>query len=113
MHDSLLSTKLYVPPRREDAVARPRLTERLRAGVARPQTLTLLSGPAGAGKTTLLSEFARAAEPRAAWLSLDSADDDPRRFWTFLIAACQTAADGVARRPWRCCAPRSPCQTMR
>jgi LuxR family maltose regulon positive regulatory protein len=30
-----------------------------------------------------------------AWLSLDGADNDPIRFWTYLIAACQTVRAGV------------------
>ena len=31
----------------------------------------------------------------AAWLSLDQRDNDPALFWTYLIAALQTAAPGV------------------
>src|SRR2546426_1248745 len=51
--DPLLATKLAIPPARGALVARPRLIERLQAGVHGP--LTLLSAPAGSGKTTLLS----------------------------------------------------------
>jgi len=52
----LLTTKLYIPPVRPELVPRPRLTERLDAGLHRK--LTLISAPAGFGKTTLLSEWA-------------------------------------------------------
>ncbi|MBL7065249.1 MAG: hypothetical protein ISS49_13735 [Anaerolineae bacterium] len=49
----LLKTKLYIPPVRPELVPRPRLIERLNAGLHRK--LTLVSAPAGFGKTTLLS----------------------------------------------------------
>ena len=76
-------------------MARPHLTERLLSGVGQPGTLVLLSGPAGFGKTTLLSEFvARLARP-VAWLSLDEGDNDPTRFWSHWIAACQRVQDGI------------------
>ncbi len=90
MSASLLSTKLYIPRARPDAVARPRLTEKLLAGIRRPGSILLLSGPAGFGKTTLLSEFAALAREPVTWLSLDEADNDPARFWTYCIAACQS-----------------------
>ena len=51
----LLQTKLYIPPLRREQVPRPRLLERLDAGLDRK--LTLISAPAGFGKTTLLSEW--------------------------------------------------------
>ncbi len=57
--------------------------------------LTLLSGPAGFGKTTLLSEAVVGFQPPVAWVSLDEADNDPARFWTYLIAAWQAATPGV------------------
>ena len=64
----LLQTKLYIPPIRPELVSRPRLIERLNAGLSKrggfPRTrdafsraLTLISAPAGFGKTTLVSEW--------------------------------------------------------
>ena len=41
----LLTTKLYLPPVRPELVSRPRLIERLDAGLERK--LTLISAPAG------------------------------------------------------------------
>lgn len=38
----------------------------------------------------LLSEWLAATDQQAAWLSLDESDDDPIRFWWYLIAAPQT-----------------------
>ena len=91
----LLTTKVHVPRRRRGLVLRPRLIERL-SGAAEA-TLTLVSAPAGFGKTTVLTEWLTGADERsAAWLSLDERDNDPVVFWTYLIAALQTAVDRVA-----------------
>lgn len=95
MSGSLLSTKLYIPPRRAKVIARPRLTEMLLAGVNQPGSITLLSGPAGFGKTTLLSEFVAQLKRPVAWVSLDEGDNDPIRFWIYVISACQSVQDGV------------------
>jgi LuxR family maltose regulon positive regulatory protein len=95
MSVSLLTTKLYIPPARANVIARPRLVDKLLSGMDHPGGITLLSGPAGFGKTTLLSEFvAQLAQP-VAWLSLDEGDNDPLRFWTYLIAACQSVQVGL------------------
>jgi LuxR family maltose regulon positive regulatory protein len=91
----LLSTKFYIPPARENAIARPRLTDKLMAGMNQPGSFTLLSGPAGFGKTTLLSEFVARLQLPVAWVSLDEGDNDPVRFWSYLIAACQMENAGV------------------
>jgi LuxR family maltose regulon positive regulatory protein len=53
----LLQTKLYIPPPRPELVPRPRLIERLNAGLPRhsdsfARKLTLISALAGFGKTT-------------------------------------------------------------
>jgi LuxR family maltose regulon positive regulatory protein len=91
--DSLLKTKLHIPPIRPELVSRPRLIERLEAGLDR--RLTLISAPAGFGKTTLLSECAARCGLSVSWLSLDGQDNSPTRFWIQVIAAMQTLYDGV------------------
>jgi len=99
MESPLLETKLYVPRPRRGLVARPRLSERLNRGAA--SKLTLISAPPGFGKTTLLAEWlasAPARERSAAWLSLDSSDNQPTSFWPYLIAALQTVLPGVGAR---------------
>ncbi|UCC76197.1 MAG: hypothetical protein JSW37_11875, partial [Anaerolineales bacterium] len=83
----LLNTKLYIPPVRPDLVSRPRLIERLNANLDRK--LTLVSAPAGFGKTTLLSRWVSRTDRPVAWVSLDKGDDDPTRFWAYVIAALQ------------------------
>jgi LuxR family maltose regulon positive regulatory protein len=91
----LLKTKLYIPPVRPKLVPRPRLIERLNAGLHRK--LTLVSAPAGFGKTTLLSEWAAGCERPVAWLSLDEGDNDPARFLAYLVAALQTIEGSVGQ----------------
>lgn len=83
----LLRTKLYIPRRRDNLVTRPRLVERLNAGLGKK--LTLISAPAGFGKTTLLSEWIPACPRPVTWLFLDEADNDPTQFWTYFCAALQ------------------------
>jgi LuxR family maltose regulon positive regulatory protein len=89
----LLETKLHVPRRRRGLVPRARLSERLSRGAE--SALTLVSAPAGFGKTTLLTEWLAAAsadELSVGWLSLDQRDNDPALFWTYVVAALNTAA---------------------
>jgi LuxR family maltose regulon positive regulatory protein len=95
MATSVLSTKLYIPPERENAVARPRLVEKLLSSAGRPGSFTLVSGPAGFGKTTLLSEFISWLQRPVAWVSLDEGDNDPIQFWTYLITACRSILEDV------------------
>ena len=93
MSKLLLNTKLYIPPIRPNLVPRPRLIERLNAGLHRK--LILISAPAGFGKTTLLSEWAAGCDRPVAWVSLDKGDNDPTLFWIYFIAALQTVHPGV------------------
>ncbi len=87
MATPLLTTKLHIPPIRPELVSRPRLIERLNAGL--DGKLTLISAPAGFGKTTLVTEWLDEAERPFTWLSLDESDNDPVRFITYLVAALQ------------------------
>ena len=86
--EQLLTTKLYIPQLTLDLVPRPHLYERLDEGLTRK--LTLVSAPTGFGKSTLVTGWLSERDQPAAWLSLDQGDNDPVRFWTYLIAAIQT-----------------------
>ncbi len=88
MIEPLLTTKLHIPQPGVDLVPRPRLYEHLDEGLTRK--LTLVSAPAGFGKSTLVTEWLSERGRPAAWLSLDEGDNDPVRFWTYLIGAIQT-----------------------
>jgi LuxR family maltose regulon positive regulatory protein len=94
--DPLLATKLAIPPARPALVARPRLIARLVAGLQGP--LTLLSAPAGSGKTTLLSSWRTTPEGQklsVAWVSLDEGDNDPTRFWRYVLTALDRSVPGA------------------
>lgn len=94
--DPLLTTKLALPPARPVLVPRPRLTDRLDAGLR--CKLTLIAAPAGYGKTTLVSAWHATGSGSAwplAWVSLDASDNDPVHFWTYVIAALQTLHDSL------------------
>ena len=88
----LLVTKLAIPPVRSDLVARPRLVNQLQSGIQRP--LMLIAAPAGFGKTTLLSAWLEHAPMSAAWVSLESSDDDLICFWSYVFAALERAHPG-------------------
>ncbi|MGN6273111.1 MAG: LuxR C-terminal-related transcriptional regulator [Protaetiibacter sp.] len=93
MDGPLLATKLHPPGRRAGAVARSRLTERLRD----PARLVVVVAPAGFGKTSLLTEWlAEEAGARTAWLSVDERDNDATQFWRYALTALDRAHPGVA-----------------
>ena len=94
---SLLQTKLHrpmVPPKR---VERPFLTKRLQDGLEAGRQITLVSAPAGFGKTTCISAWLQTLELPVAWLSLDVADDEPGRFFSYLLAALQTVDETLGQ----------------
>ena len=96
----LLATKLQIPLPRPNLVPRPRLIQRLDDGLRLGRKLTVVSAPAGYGKTTLLSEWvcgsaAGGRSLQTAWLSLDEADNNSRRFFAYLVGALQTADERI------------------
>jgi LuxR family maltose regulon positive regulatory protein len=88
----LLSTKLAAPRLREPLVPRERLLDRFEQGLDRK--LSLISAPAGFGKTTLVSEWMARRRGQndplpIAWFANDDGDNDPVRFWRYVLTACQ------------------------
>ncbi|MFF0339144.1 LuxR C-terminal-related transcriptional regulator [Kribbella sp. NPDC004875] len=83
----LLASKLAMPQLPSGLVVRPRLVDKLEEGTA--GRLTLVSAGPGWGKTSLVAGWAatRSAIPPVAWLSLDSFDNDPVLFWSYVAAA--------------------------
>jgi LuxR family maltose regulon positive regulatory protein len=90
MISNLLATKLHRPAPPARRVSRPHLLSRLADGLAAGHRLTLVSAPAGFGKTSCVAEWLAGADAAVAWLSLDPADDDPARFFAYLLAAFQS-----------------------
>lgn len=105
MASPLLTTKLHIPPVRPGWVPRPRLIARLDAGLHRK--LTLISAPAGSGKTTLASAWLSGLRRPTGegedggrdvvWLSLDERENDPSRFFTYLLTALHTVDDSLGQ----------------
>ncbi len=99
LRESLLATKLVIPPARPSLVPRSRLFNQLSRALN--YQLTLVSAPAGSGKTTLLSDWASKIckkDVRIAWISLDASDNDPSHFFTYLASALEVWRPGIALR---------------
>jgi LuxR family transcriptional regulator, maltose regulon positive regulatory protein len=92
--EELLATKLNIPQPRPDQLRRSRLIDRLNQGMA--QKLIMVCTPAGFGKTSLLADWAASTEWPVAWLSLDPQDNDPVRFWRYLVGALDRTCSGLA-----------------
>ena len=87
---TLLTTKLHPPALPPSRVERSRLIQQMNAGLKAGHHIFLVSAPAGFGKTVCISEWVNALAEPVTWLSLEPADDDPGRFFTYFIAALQT-----------------------
>jgi LuxR family maltose regulon positive regulatory protein len=96
----LLVPKFHLPPLHPSLVKRERLLALLDRALE--HKLTLVSAPAGFGKTTLVRQWVaeRSKQPYVlpiAWVSLDKGDNDPVRFWRYLLTACQVFGKDMAR----------------
>jgi LuxR family transcriptional regulator, maltose regulon positive regulatory protein len=99
MLSTLLATKLHRPRPTSSLVARPRLSQRLDEGLRNGHRLFLVVAPAGYGKTTLVTDWLDKTGIPSAWLSLDEADNDPLRFFTYVVAALQKTVDPNLTQP--------------
>lgn len=81
--------RFYRPPLPDGHVMRPRLCERLSAGLG--GRLLLVSAPAGFGKSSLAVEFCQSlpAHWQSLWLGLNTRDSDPGRFLERLLEGLQ------------------------
>ena len=89
----VIATKLFRPNPRHQTVERTRLYNLLRQGRMLP--LTLVAAPAGWGKSTLVADWLARDRISAGWVSLDSGDDDPNRFWRYLLLAADQAGSAA------------------
>ncbi|MEC7376470.1 MAG: helix-turn-helix transcriptional regulator, partial [Pseudomonadota bacterium] len=85
----LLTTKFLRPTADPRAVKRDRLSALLVPD--HPRRLNLVIAPAGFGKTTLVAQWCAQNTSPTAWLSLDEHDDEPRRFWQYVVGAFEHA----------------------
>ena len=122
MSDLLLTTKFTLPTPRPNLVNRGRLIEQLNKDFYREESflrkLTLVSAPAGYGKTTLIADWLSQIQGKQdqqtqnfpqekghrglevvqliqiAWLSLDEGENDPIRFFLYLVS-CLAKVDAT------------------
>src|SRR5215217_4432012 len=91
---ALMLSKLVPPASRAGLIMRAGLQSLLEARLK--AKLCLVEAPAGFGKTTLLAQWqATRGGGRVAWVSLDEGDNDPTRFWTYVVQALRTVEPGV------------------
>ena len=79
----LLAAKLLPPTIDSLHLRRPRLMDRLRAGLERRATL-VVAGP-GYGKTALVARFLKESGDDSVWYALDPLDRDPSVFFRYLV----------------------------
>ncbi len=94
----LAATKLIPPTLPANLVERSRLHRMLDAGLEDHTRLLLVSAPAGSGKSTLLASWLVGRSESIAWLQVEEGDDDPPRFWSYLVEAIGRAHPGVRDR---------------
>jgi LuxR family maltose regulon positive regulatory protein len=93
--DRLLHAKL-MPPRLPAAlIYRHDLLRRMDESLTKK--LTLVTAPTGFGKTTLVSQWIDNRKIPSAWVTLDGNDNDPVRFWTYVITALRTLHATIGR----------------
>lgn len=90
MQFALVTTKFYQPTLRKGVVVRHRLYQKLDSHFSSGYQVYLISAPPGFGKTTLASAWTGITSIPTVWLSLEKADNEPFRFWRYIIAACKT-----------------------
>ncbi len=96
---AMASAKLALPHVPEPFVPRPRLLTLLDEATRRP--VTVVSAGPGSGKTVLLASWRLEGRPPGpvAWLSLDRADNDPMRFWGYVLEALAASGALAADSP--------------
>jgi LuxR family maltose regulon positive regulatory protein len=89
------------------SIRRPRLLRALDRDHA--AALTLVDAPVGYGKTMLLRSWCAEHSRPVAWITLDAADADPVRLWTYIASAVDRLAEGLGRPTLkRLAAPGAP-----
>ena len=89
-----IRSKLVPPRLRGATIVRPRV-ERLLEDAA-TSAVTLVSAPPGYGKRIAVASWLARRGGAAAWVTLDTHDEDPVRLWTYVCAAVRQALRGVA-----------------
>jgi len=83
----LLTTKFLAPAYNSRSVERRRLFSRL--AIRQARKLVIVTAPAGYGKTTLVTQWLHESNASYCWLALDPSDDEPHRFWQYVVGSIQ------------------------
>jgi LuxR family transcriptional regulator, maltose regulon positive regulatory protein len=95
--NALIETKFHNPIPIGHLTVRPRLDQLLDESMQPGCRLVLVTAPAGFGKSTLVSAWMCKHEIPFTWLSLDSGDNEPRVFLSYLIGALQKIHPAVGK----------------
>ncbi len=95
-NNPIILSRVTVPRRRSDLLARPRLTNLL--GDVLDKKLIVISAPAGYGKTSLVVDYASSCKMPVAWYCVDRLEQNPQRFLIYLVAAIQQRYPGFGSR---------------
>ena len=93
--NQLLHNKLMPPRLSSNIIRRDDLLARLDQGLTRK--LTIVTAPTGFGKTTLVSMWIASRQFGSAWVTLDQNDNDPTRFWSYVISALRTLDSAIGK----------------
>lgn len=96
--NDMVQTKLQIPQPHPGTIQRTRLLSYLDEGLKR--RATLITAPAGFGKSTLLITWIHSLmswpnPPLISWISLETRDNDPYLFWSYIIAALQRVIPNI------------------
>jgi LuxR family maltose regulon positive regulatory protein len=84
-HTIMIRTKLNAPTITRKIIKREKILQKLAKSTG--FKLTLITAPAGFGKTTAVVGYLAETRQPFAWLSVDEGDNDPVRFWRYLLAS--------------------------
>ena len=97
--EDLLLTRLIPPHMHASLILRPSLFARLDKSFEK--RVTLVSAPTGFGKTTLVSQWLSQRQPDhpflSAWVTLDEEDNDPLRFWRYVLQAIRQSDETIGK----------------
>lgn len=91
----LAEAKLAPPRPRPGLMERPRILTAL--STAGASNLTLVAAPAGYGKTTAVEAWCAIQGLPVVWLTLDRADNDAVRLWTYVATGVDRVRQGLGR----------------
>ncbi|PID14011.1 hypothetical protein CSV63_14725 [Sporosarcina sp. P34] len=90
MNIYIADEKIKIPLANEGVISRKDIEIPIHSNSVR---LTIVRAPEGYGKTMLLSKSFSHITDSTAWLTLDEMDNDPIRFWTYVITSLEKSGN--------------------